>query len=355
MNQVLMIVMAAGAVLGGIDRLRGNRWGLGDKFETGFMLLGSMGLSMAGMICLAPVLASWLGGAIVPLYRLIGVDPAMFGGLLCMDMGGYQLCRELASDPRIGSYAGVVVAAIFGCTIVFTIPVGMGMIPKDDRGAFARGMMLGLAAMPVGLVAGGLVSGLPVLVILHQNIPVFALALLLLVGLHLSPVKMIKGFCVLAEAIRWIVTLGLVLAAVESMTGWNPIPGMAPIGEAMAVVASIGVVLLGSLPMAELLRRLLVRPFAWLGEKLGMKPQSLTGMLVGLVSPLPTLSMYKDMDGRGKVVAGAFLVSGTSVLAAHMGFVLSTAPEMLGAMIAGKLSGALAAVLLALCVQRKSA
>ena len=44
MNDVLMIVMAAGAVLGGVDRLRGNRWGLGDKFETGFMLLGSMGL-----------------------------------------------------------------------------------------------------------------------------------------------------------------------------------------------------------------------------------------------------------------------------------------------------------------------
>jgi ethanolamine transporter len=305
MNEVLMIVMAAGAVLGGVDRLRGNRWGFGDKFETGFMLLGSMGLSMAGMICLAPVLAQWLGGVIVPLYKLIGVDPAMFGGLLCMDMGGYQLSKELAADPQIGSYSGVVVAAIFGCTIVFTIPVGMGMIPKNDRGFFARGVMLGLAAMPVGLVAGGLAAGLPLLVILHQNIPVFALALLLLVGLQLAPGKMVKGFCILAEAIRWIVTIGLMLAAVESMTGF----GMAPISEAMAVVASIGVVLLGSLPMAELLRRLLVRPFAWLGEKLGMRPQSLTGMLVGLVSPLPTLSMYRDMDDRGKVVAGAFLVS----------------------------------------------
>lgn len=39
MNEVLMIVMAAGAVLGGFDRLRGNKWGFGDKFETGFMLL----------------------------------------------------------------------------------------------------------------------------------------------------------------------------------------------------------------------------------------------------------------------------------------------------------------------------
>lgn len=353
MNEVLMIVMAAGALLGGFDRLRGNKWGFGDKFETGFMLLGSMGLSMAGMICLAPVLAGWLGRVIVPLYKLIGVDPAMFGSLLAIDMGGYQLAKELCEDPAIGSYAGLVVSAIFGCTVVFTIPVGMGMIPKNDRGFFARGMMLGLAAMPVGLVAGGLVAGIPVLSCLHQNVPVFALALLLLIGLQLAPGKMIKGFCILAEGIRWIVTIGLALAAVESMTGFAIIPGMAPIGDAMAVVTSIGVVMLGSLPAAELLRRVLVRPFAWLGGKLGMKPQSLTGMLVGLVSAMPTLSMYRDMDDRGKVVAGAFLVSGTSLLAAHMGFVISTEPELLGALIVGKLSGALAAVLLALCVQRK--
>lgn len=353
MNDVLMIVMAAGAVLGGVDRLRGNRWGFGDKFETGFMLLGSMALSMAGMICLTPVLAQWLGQAIVPLYRLIGVDPAMFGSLLAIDMGGYQLAKELAEDPLLGSYAGLVAASIFGCTLVFTIPVGMGMIPKGDRPLFARGIMLGLSAMPVGLVVGGLLCGLPVLVCLHQNLPIFALALLLLLGLWKFPHRMVKGFILLSEGIRWLVTIGLVLAAVEYMTGWCPLPGVAPLEDALATVSSIGIVLLGSLPMAELVRRLLVRPFAWLGERLGLKPQSLTGMLVGLVSALPTLSLYQDMDPRGKVAAGAFLVSGTSLLAAHMAFALSVEPSMLAPLIAAKLSGALAAVVLALLLQEK--
>lgn len=350
MNQVLMLLMAAGAVLGGADRLRGNKWGYGDKFETGFMLLGSMALSMAGMICLAPVLAQLLGGIVVPLYRAIGVDPAMFGSLLAIDMGGYQLAAELAEDPQLGSYAGLIVSSVFGCTVVFTIPVGMGMIQKTDRRFFAQGIMLGLAAMPVGLLTGGLLSGLSFPVCLHQNLPIFALSLLLLLGLWKIPDKMVRGFCLLSGGIRIVVTVGLVLAAVEHMTGWNPVPGMAPLTEAMGVVVSIGIVLLGSLPLAELVRRLLVRPFAWLGEKLGMKPQSLTGMLVGLVSALPTLSMYQDMDDRGKVAAGAFLVSGTSLLAAHTAFVLSTRPEFLGALIAGKLSGALAAVLLALAL-----
>ena len=57
MNQVLMVIMAVGAVVGGIDCLLKNRFGFGEKFEEGFRLLGSMALSMAGMICLAPVLA----------------------------------------------------------------------------------------------------------------------------------------------------------------------------------------------------------------------------------------------------------------------------------------------------------
>ncbi len=354
MNQGLMILMAAGAVLGGVDRLRGNKWGFGDKFESGFMLLGSMALSMAGMICLTPVLAQWLGSVIVPLYRLMGVDPAMFGSLLAIDMGGYQLAKDLAEDPLLGSYGGLVVAAIFGCTIEFTIPVGMGMIPKADRPFFAQGIMVGLAAMPVGLAVGGMLCGLSLLTCLHQNLPIFVLALLLLLGLWKIPQKMVKGFCLLAEGIRWLVTIGLVLAAVESLTGWAVLPGMAPLEDAMATVASIGIVLLGSLPLAELIRRILTRPFAWLGERLGMKPQSLTAMLVGLVSALPTLSMYQDMDDRGKVAAGAFLVSGTSLLAAHMAFTVSTEPNMLGPLICAKLAGALAAVVAALWVTRKT-
>jgi len=242
------------------------------------------------------------------------------------------LAKELAENPVIGSYAGIVVSAMFGCTLVFTIPVGMGMIRGEDRNFFARGIMIGLATMPVGLLVGGLLTGLSFLNCLWQNIPVFIASFLLLIGLWKIPQKMVKGFCILADGIRILVTIGLILAAVESFCGWNPIPGMAPIEDAMAVVSSIGVVLLGSLPAAEGLRRLLAKPFTHLGAKLGVKPQSLTGMLVGLVSAIPVFSMFQEMDSRGKVAVGACLVSGTSLLAAHMGFVISTEPTMLSAL-----------------------
>ena len=267
-------------------------------------------------------------------------------------MGGYQLATELAADSRIGSYAGIVAAAIFGCTLVFTIPVGMGMIRQEDRSFFARGIMLGLAAMPAGLLTGGLFAGLSVPECLLQNLPVFAAALLLLLGLWKIPEQMVKGFCLLANGIRILVTVGLVLAAVESLCGFHLLPGMAPIEDAMGVVSSIGVVMLGSLPAAELLRRLLTKPFTRLGARLGLGPQSLTAMLIGLVSALPSLAGYHDLDEKGKVALGAFLVSGASLLAAHMGFTLAAEPALLPALVCGKLSGALAAVVLAVFVMK---
>lgn len=348
MNGILMWIMAAGAVVGGVDRLFGNRLGYGKKFEEGFMFLGPTALSMAGMICLAPVLADVLGKVVVPFYRAIGADPAMFGSVLAIDMGGYQLARELAADAAIGSYAGVVVAAIFGCTVVFTIPVGMGMISRQDGRYFARGIMYGLVTMPVGLVAGGMAMGISPAACLHQNLPVFALALLLLVGLWKIPEKMIRGFCLFADGIRAVITIGLVLAAVEYMCGYNPVKGMAPLQEAMEVVASIGIVMLGSLPVAEFVQRILKKPFTRLGRLLGMKTESMTALLIGSVSVIPAIAIYPDMDEKGKVVNAAFLVSAASLLAGHMGFVMGMQPDMLGPLFAGKLSGAAAALILSL-------
>ena len=50
MNTIIMWTMAAGAVIGGVDKIFGNRLGLGKRFEEGFLLLGATALSMAGII-----------------------------------------------------------------------------------------------------------------------------------------------------------------------------------------------------------------------------------------------------------------------------------------------------------------
>ena len=120
------------------------------------------------------------------------------------------------------------------------------------------------------------------------------------------------------------------------MTGVSlPFP-MTPLEEAMKTVSSIGIVMLGSLPMAELLQRILKVPLAWLGKKTGMNSASMTGLLLGVV---PAIALIRDMDRRGKIVNAAFLVSAASALAAHLGFTFGIQKEMVVPLLAVKFVG----------------
>ena len=257
MERVIMWIMAAGAVVGGMDRIFGNRLKLGERFEQGLLLLGPTALSMVGILCLAPLLSGVLERCVAPVCRALGMDPGIFGGILAIDMGGYQLARDLSLDARVGRYAGILVASTLGCTVSFTIPVGMGMLEKGHRPDFAKGVLFGLIAMPPALLLGGLMMGLNLAETCLNSLPVLVLSGLLLLCILKFTDAAIRGFGVFARIIQILTTLGLVLGAVQYMTGLALLPGLTPIEDGMAVAASIVIVMLGSLPVAELLRRCL--------------------------------------------------------------------------------------------------
>lgn len=353
MNQLILDIMAAGALIGGMDYILGNRFGFGQRFAEAFQLLGSIALSMAGIICLAPLLSEALGSVIVPLFTALKLDPGMFGSILAIDMGGYQMAMDLALDPAIGRFSGIIVSAMFGCTIVFTIPVGMAAIREEDRPFFTKGILLGLVAMPAGLIAGGVLCGLPLGRLLWNCLPVFLISGLLLLGLRKKPEAMAALFRKCAAIIQAIASFGLMTGAVRYMTGWNFLPGAVALMEAMEVVCSIAVVMLGSMPLAELLQRLLKKPFAWIGRHTGLNSTSTTGILIGMVSVAPALAMIPRMDNRGKVMNGAFAVCGASAFAAHLGFTVGTQPQMVTALLTAKLLGGFLGAALALLATRK--
>ena len=102
-HEVLIAVMGGFAVLGAVDRVLGNRFGIGDKFEEGILSMGSLAMAMLGVICLAPVLAAVLKPVVVPVFSALGADPAMFAGsILACDMGGGSLARERPCLPLWG-------------------------------------------------------------------------------------------------------------------------------------------------------------------------------------------------------------------------------------------------------------
>ena len=55
--EIVIAIMALFAVLGGLDRIIGNKFGLGKEFENGILAMGSLALSMIGMIVISPWLA----------------------------------------------------------------------------------------------------------------------------------------------------------------------------------------------------------------------------------------------------------------------------------------------------------
>lgn len=353
--EVLIAIMAVFAVLGGLDRILGNRFGLGKEFESGILAMGSLALAMVGIISFAPVLANVLRPVVVPVYTFLGADPAMFAGsLLACDMGGGSLARELAENREIADLGGVICGSMLGATLVFTIPVAMGILPAEDRSAMAKGILCGLITIPVGILVGGLVAGYPLLIVLRNLVPIVVLALIIAIGLWKWEKAMITGFSLFGKAVVAMITVGLVAAIVESLTGFVMIPGMLPIEEGFATVGAIAIVLAGAFPLVFVLTKLLKKPLLLLGKLLGINDTAAAGLVASLANSIATFGMVKDMDKRGKVVNIAFAVSAAFAFGDHLGFAAGFAPTLLPAMILGKLAGGITAVAVALLLTRKT-
>lgn len=355
MSEILLFVMAGFAIVGALDRILGNKLELGKEFEDGITAMGSLALAMLGIICLAPVLASLLKPVVVPVFRLLGADPAMFAGsILASDMGGGALAMELTEDRQAALFGGVLCGSMLGATVVFTIPVAMGILAEEDRPFLAKGILAGVVTIPVGLLAGGLLMGMPVLKVLGNLIPIVLIAGLIALGLWRAEDAMIRGFGLFGKGIIALITVGLGAGIFEAVTGIRLIPGLAPIEDGFLTVGAIAIVLAGAFPLVAVLTKVLRKPLLKLGITLGINETAAAGLLASLANSIATFTLVKEMDDRGKVVNVAFAVSAAFVFGDHMGFTAGFAPEVLPAMIVSKLVGGISAVIVALWLTKKN-
>ena len=354
-NDIVVYLMTIFLVIGAIDRILGNKFGFGKQFEEGIMAMGSLALAMVGIVSLAPVLAKILKPVIVPLYTALGADPSMFATtLLAMDMGGYPLAMELAQSHEAGLFSGVILGAMMGPTIVFTIPVALGIIKKEDHKFLATGILAGMITIPLGCLAGGLAAGFELSMILKNLIPIAIVSLLLALGLWKIPDGMIKGFIGFGKGVVVVITIGLAAIAIESLTGIVVIPGMAPLSEGIAIVGSIAIMLAGAFPMVYLITKLFKKPLLKLGKALGIGDVAAAGLVASLANNIPMFGMMKDMDNKGKIINVAFAVSASFVFGDHLGFVAGVERSMIFPMIIGKLVGGITAIILAIFIANKT-
>lgn len=344
-------------VLGGFDKITKKKFNLGlaDEFEEGFHALGALSLSMLGILSFAPVLTKILLTTVGPVYEFLGADPAMMAGsFLGMDMGAYSVAHEMTASEDVANFSGLLLGGMMGTTIVFTIPVAISILKKEDYSYLAQGILYGITTIPVGCIAGGLAAGYELSMILRNLVPIILFAGLIVLGLKLIPEKMIKGFKRFGDFIVAMITAALVAAIIETLTGITIIPGMAPLTEGFEIVGNIAIMLAGAFPMVCVITKKLKEPLRRLGSKIGINDVAAGGLVASMANNIPMCGMMKDMNARGKILNAAFVVSGTFIIGDDLAFTASVNKEMILPVIIGKGTAGITAVAVAWFATRKA-
>lgn len=348
---VLSIVFFAFAVLGAIDYVIGNKLGIGKEFERGFMLLGSMALSMIGMIVLAPTLAELMMPVLRFTADVLHLDPSVIpASLLANDMGGAPLSIQVASSEEMGLFNGLIVSAMMGVIISFTVPFALGVVEKEQHGSLFLGLLCGVVAVPFGCFAAGLVCGISIGALLLDLLPIFLMAAVIAVGLMLRPMLCVKIFRAVGFFIKALVIVGLVLGVAEFVLGITIIESLAPVEEGAMICFNASMTLCGAFPLIAVISRLLGRPLRALSRRMGVNETSALGLVANLASNSTVFGMMHKMDDKGVVLNAAFAASAAFVFGSHLAFTKAIDASYLGAMILAKLVAGALALLLATVV-----
>ncbi|MBP3435414.1 MAG: ethanolamine utilization protein EutH [Clostridia bacterium] len=353
MNVVTMLMLTF-AVLGGLDRIFGNRFGLGKEFDKGFMLLGNMALSMIGMIVISPLIADLLQPCFAWVYATLGIDPSIIpASLFANDMGGAPLAKEVAQNGSIGMYNALVVSSMMGCTISFTVPYALGVVKKECHRELFLGLLCGIVTIPIGCFISGFLLGIPVLQNLFNLLPLIVFSAVIACGLIFAPEFSVKCFSVLGLLIKALVTVGLLLGMFEFLTGIALVKGLADIMEGADICFNAAVVLAGAFPFMHVVSYVLKKPLAWFGGRMKISAVAATGLLSTIVTNATTLEMMNRMDKKGALLNASFAVSAAFTLGGHLAFTMAFDAAYIVPVIVAKLLSGIPAVVLASIVYKR--
>lgn len=323
-----MAVFAIFSCIGAVDWFFGNRLGLGERFEEGFLTAGRLLFAMAGIYTIAPWLAEHLYSLMGPAFAAIGWEPSLVtSSFLALDMGGYTAARAMANSDAMLAFSGIVVAASLGATLSFSIPIGLGMIDSKTYPAFFRGTILGLIALPAGFFVGGVLLGLAPTMVLWQLVPTSVFSLLLAWGLSRAPEATERLLHGLARGLQAIGAVGLALIVLDELAGITILEGLVPFSEISLVVGRIALLLSGALPLMAAVTWALGKGIHRIGRLLGVGELAVLGIAGALVNNMIAYARLDQMDENGQVLVSGICVSSAFVIGGQLGFVQSLQPE----------------------------
>lgn len=323
---VFTAIMLVFATIGMMDKMAGGRFRLSESFDKGLLTMGSMCVPMVGVSCAGVALIQNNAGVIMNAMDALPFDPSVVAGvLLAPDMGGYFIAEQLSKSEEMFVFNGVVLGALLGQMVTFQLPIFLSSIRREDSGFVLNGFVAGLIMIPVGLAAAAALLGVGLGQFIAEFIPILLICLLMAAGLLKMPEKTVRGFEMFARGIQ-IVTL--ILFFVTVMGVFIPAAAYADfssVEDIVIVVFKSAVIIGGSLVLSELILRFFGRWITAAAGKLGVNEASVIGLLLGCATSLAVLPMISKMDDKGKMMNGAFSVSGAYFMGGQMGFVSSVA------------------------------
>ena len=239
----MLYLMLVFSIIGGIDRLRNNKHGLGVKFEEGFKAMGSLSLTIIGIYSLSPVIARVLMPIFIPLSQAIKVDPSVFiSSILATDLGAYTTSIEMARSITMAEYNSLILGSMLGATLSFTIPVAINLIPYKDTPLFAKGILYGIVTIPFGMIVSGLLIGIRLSEIIINLLPILLFVLIVFIGMIKVQDKLIDLFSIFGKIIISISTIGLLLSILNFTLGIEIIEGMLALEEGAIIVINIAII-----------------------------------------------------------------------------------------------------------------
>ena len=215
------------------------------------------------------------------------------------------------------------------------------------------GFLCGIITVPVGCVVSGLMMGLSIGVVLWDILPLLVFAAILVVGLLKAPTACVKIFRVFGAGIKILITVGLALGILTFLTGFELIPGLAPLQEGADICLNACIVMTGTFPFVYALSKVLKKPLGLLARKMGIRQEAAVGFLSSHATSMTTFGLMDKMDDKGVMLNSAFAISAAFALSSHLAFTMTLAPQLVLPVIVGKLAAGICAVVVALLLSKK--
>lgn len=352
---IFVAIMLIFAAIGLLDEILGGKLGLIPEFEKGLATMGGLAMSTVGFYAIGVSFVQNNADAIAAAAENLPFDPSLvIGCLLAPDMGALAVAQRLAATAAIAVFTGSMVSGGLGATIGYQLPVFLAAVKKNEIPELMRGFIFGLIALPAGLVAGSLMLGLSVDVMLVNMIPVLILCVVLIAAFLAVPKQTTSVLIVLGNVIRIVSFVFFGIAVFGVFVPEYALVDNALVSEMLYMVLRMVIMACGGLVLSHIALDKLKGPIEKVGRLLGVNNESVVGLVLSCTQSLAMLPLFSRMDRRGQIINAAFSVAGAYVVGGQMAFVASMIPpEWVTPYMANKLIAGVLGVALALVFDRR--